>query len=121
VRPCRVLDTRNPAGPLGGPSLQPSATRTFNIAASACGIPATAVAMSVNVTVTNAKASGYLTLDRGDAASLPQTGTIYFSANKTRANNALVRLASDGSGTIKVLDATGGTVDLIVDVNGYFK
>jgi hypothetical protein len=120
VRPCRVLDTRNPAGPLGGPSLQPSATRTFNIAASTCGIPASAVAISVNVTVTNAAGSGYLTVDRGDVVSLPMVGTICFSANKTRANNALVALASDASGTIKVLAATGGTVDFILDVNGYF-
>jgi hypothetical protein len=121
VKPCRVLDTRNAAGPLGGPSLQPSAIRTFNIASSACGIPAAAVATSVNITVTNPAASGHLTLDRGDAASLPQVGTIYFSAHQTRANNALVSLAEDGSGTIKVLDASSGTVDLIVDVNGYFR
>ena len=121
VRPCRVLDTRNPTGPLGGPSLQPSATRTFNIAASICGIPASAVAISVNVTVTNAAGSGYLTVDRGDAVSLPMVGTIDFSANKTRANNALVALASDASGTIKVLAATGATVDFILDVNGYFR
>jgi len=121
VTPCRILDTRKPAGSLGGPSLQPSATRTFNVAAAACGIPAAAVAISVNVTVTNPAAAGYLTLGRGDAASLPTTGTIYFSAHQIRANNTFIALASDTTGTIKVLDASTGTVDLIVDVNGYFR
>ena len=62
-----------------------------------------------------------LTLDRGDAAVLPQVGTIEFSASKTRANNAIVALAGDGSGTIQVLDASGGTVDFILDINGYFR
>ena len=119
--PCRVVDTRSPAGPLGGPSLQPSATRTFDVAASACGVPAAALAVSVNLTVTNAAASGYLTLDRGDAAPLPLVSTINFPAGRTRANNAFVSLASDGSGTIAVFSATGGTVDFILDVNGYFR
>lgn len=121
VSPCRVIDTRNPVGPLGGPSLQPSATRTFNVAASACGIPATAAAISVNLAVTNASQAGNLTLDRGDAAQLPVTSAINFSANRTRANNAIVPLASDASGTIKVLAATGGTVDFVLDVVGYFR
>jgi hypothetical protein len=121
VPPCRLVDTRKPAGPLGGPSLQPSATRTFNIAASTCGIPVTAAVISVNVTVTNPAAPGHVTIDRGDAASLPQTSTINFSASQTRANEALLRVASDGSGTIKVLAATAGTVNLILDVSGYFQ
>ncbi len=119
--PCRVLDTRNPAGPLGGPSLQPSGTRTFNVASSACGIPADAVAISVNLTVAAPASPGYLKVDRGDAAQLPQTSAINFSAGRTRANNAIISLASDGSGTIKVLSGTSGTADLILDVNGYFR
>ena len=47
--------------------------------------------------------------------------TINFSANQTRANNAVLPLASDRSGTISVLAGTGGTVDFILDVNGYFQ
>ena len=121
LSPCRVVDTRNPAGSLGGPSLQPSATRTFDVAASACGVPAAALAVSVNLTVTNTAAAGHLTVDRGDAVPLPFVSTINFSAGQTRANNAFVSLASDGSGTIEVLSATGGIVDFILDVNGYFR
>jgi hypothetical protein len=29
LEPCRLIDTRNPAGPLGGPALQPGAARLF--------------------------------------------------------------------------------------------
>ena len=57
LSPCRVLDTRNQSGPLGGPALQPRATRTFDVAASACGIPAGAVAISANLTVTECEGS----------------------------------------------------------------
>lgn len=121
VPPCRVLDTRNPTGPLGGPALQPFATRTFNVAASACGIPAAAAAISVNLAVTNPAKPGNLTLDRGDAAQMPLASAINFSANRTRANNAVVPLATNASGTIKVLASTAGTVDFILDVNGYFQ
>jgi hypothetical protein len=119
--PCRVLDTRNPTGPLAGPSLQPGATRTFDVAASACGIPATAKAISVNLTVTGPVGPGHLTLYPGDAVQAPLASTINFSANQTRANNAVLPLASDGSGTINVLAGTGGTVDFILDVNGYLE
>ena len=119
--PCRVLDTRNPTGPLAGPSLQPGATRTFDVAASLCGIPVTAKAISVNLAVTGPVGPGYLTLYPGDAVQVPLASTINFSANQTRANNAVLPLASDGSGTINVLAGTGGTVDFILDVNGYFE
>ena len=42
LTPCRVADTRNAAGPLGGPSLAAQSTRPFPILASSCGLPASA-------------------------------------------------------------------------------
>jgi hypothetical protein len=39
----------------------------------------------------------------------------------TRANNAIVTLAADGTGRIAVLNASTGTVHLLVDVSGYFE
>jgi hypothetical protein len=121
VTPCRLVDTRNPAGPLGGPSLQGNATRTFDVAAAACGIPTTAVAISVSIAVTNPSQPGSLTLDRGDGAQMPLASAINFPAHGTRANNAVVPVASNGTGTIRVLAATAGTVDFILDVTGYFR
>ena len=42
-------------------------------------------------------------------------------AGVTRANNSMLQLALDGSGTIKVENRSTGTLDLIIDVNGYFR
>jgi hypothetical protein len=120
VTPCRVLDTRNPDGPLGGPALQPHATRTFDVAASPCGIPATAEAVSVVLTVTQGTAPGNLVIYPGDVAK-PTANAISYPAGKTRANNGVFRLASDGSETIKVYTNSSGTVHFILDVNGYFQ
>ena len=44
VTPCRVADTRNAAGPLGGPNLAAQSTRSFPILASSCGQPVSAQA-----------------------------------------------------------------------------
>jgi virginiamycin B lyase len=121
LSPCRVLDTRNPTGSLGGPSLQPAGSpdRTF-VVAGACGVPTDAAAVSVNVAVTNAAGSGYLSLYRGGGART-STYSISFSAGQTRANNAILQLALDGSGSFNVQNASLGTVDFILDVNGYFR
>ena len=52
ITPCRVADTRNtPNGPFAGPALTAQGTRDFVIPNSACGIPNTATAYSLNVAV----------------------------------------------------------------------
>ena len=49
VTPCRIADTRTlPAGPFSGPAIANNETRSFPIPQSACGIPSTAVAYSLN-------------------------------------------------------------------------
>ena len=60
--PCRVLDTRNAVGPLGGPIMGAGQSRSFNVPSSTCGIPATAKAYSLNATVVPPASLGYLTL-----------------------------------------------------------
>ena len=62
VTPCRVVDTRNAAGPFGGPTLGAGTSREFDIPQSACKIPSSAVAYSLNVTVVPQVALGYLTI-----------------------------------------------------------
>ncbi len=117
VAPCRVADTRDPIGPLGGPSLSAGTTRTFPIAGS-CGIPEGAVAVAANLTVTGPSAAGNLRAFP-DGAPMPDTSTINFSATQTRANNAIVRL---GAGQISIrCDMPGGSTDVVLDVVGYFQ
>lgn len=118
VTPCRVADTRNPQGPYGGPSLVSGVPRLFTFGGQ-CGVPSTAAAVSLNITVVSPMASGHLTLYPGGEAP-SQTSTINFKGNQTRANNAVLALSMDGVvGALPVL-LGGGQVDLIVDVNGYF-
>lgn len=119
VPPCRLIDTRNPAGPTGGPALQPGTARTFTLGG-ACGIPATARALSVNVTITGPAAAGFLALTAADQQA-GGTSTINFGAGTTLTNNDVLRLSSEGTGSIAVVDGSPGGVHLILDVTGYFQ
>ncbi|HEY6929941.1 MAG TPA: right-handed parallel beta-helix repeat-containing protein [Thermoanaerobaculia bacterium] len=116
--PCRIVDTRNGSGPLGGPALVAGARRTFTLTGG-CGIPATARSLSLNVTVTAPTASGDLKLFAGGTAT-PTSTTINYGPGQTRANNAQPALG--GSGNLAVqCDQASGSVQLIIDVNGYFQ
>ena len=119
VSPCRLVDTRNPTGPRGGPALLPSSRRNFTLTG-ACLVPATAKAVSVNLTVAGSTAAGFLTLFPGNGIA-PPTSSINFMTGQTRANNAVVLLATDGTGSLAVLNGAAGTVHFILDVNGYFQ
>jgi hypothetical protein len=117
VPPCRLLDTRAGAqGPLA--SAAPVAWGAY----AACGIPSTAKALSVNVTIVAPTGAGFLTLFPGDGP-LPPTSTINFRAGQVRANNAVVPLAAGGDGSLAAFAsiAGNGTVHVVLDVNGYFE
>jgi glucose/arabinose dehydrogenase len=117
ISPCRLVDTREPPSPYGGPRLEAGADRTFTVAGQ-CGLPPTASAVSANVTVTGATSSGHLVVV--PTAPEPQlTSTINFQAGQTRANNAILSLASDGSLVVRTGMPEGG-VDFILDLTGYF-
>lgn len=120
LTPCRVLDTRNPNGPLGGPAIGASAQRTFTLPP-ACGIPSGAKSVSVNVTVVNPATQGDLVVYPATLVTAPNTSTISFRAGQTRANNALLLLSTDGTGRITVKNNATGAFDLVLDVNGYFN
>ena len=121
--PCRVVDTRDPDGPLGGPALPASggADRAFPLVSGACGIPANAIALSVNVTVVNPAASGDVLVYPGDRTAPDVASSVAFLAGKTRAAVTVVRLPNDGTATVKARNRSGGPVDLLIDVTGYFR
>ncbi|MCM3874989.1 MAG: PKD domain-containing protein [Thermoanaerobaculia bacterium] len=121
LSPCRLLDTRNAAGPRGGPSIGPSGgpDRVFLLTGT-CGIPANARSLVTNVTVTNAGAVGDLSVF-GANDSPGGTTSVSFRAGVARANANVVRLATDGSGTIRVRNNSAAPLDLILDVSGYFR
>ncbi|HXO42514.1 MAG TPA: glycoside hydrolase family 44 protein [Thermoanaerobaculia bacterium] len=119
--PCRVLDTRNPTGAWAGPAIASGVQRSFALAGR-CGIPATARAVSANLTVTGAGASGYLRAFAADLAAVPAVSNLNFGAGQVRANNAIVAVSQDGNAAITIQpELATGTVNVIFDVNGYFQ
>ena len=114
VTPCRIFDTRS-SSPLAS-----GVKRTFAIAG-ACGVPPTARSVAVNQTIVGATGQGHLVLYPASIPhSLPVASSMSFPAARTRANNALVPLAS-GSVDATVTVEGGGTAHLILDVTGYFE
>lgn len=120
LTPCRVLDTREASGPTAGaPALAAGARRVFRMSGK-CGIPADAKALSINVTVTRTGAAGDIKVTPADQLTA-LSSTLSFSAGRTRASTTLMRLPADGSGTIAATNTAPAAVDLIVDVNGFFR
>ena len=119
--PCRILDTRNVNGTLGGPALVAGVRRDF-VLTGTCGIPPTAVSVSANVTVTGSSAAGSLVAFPADLVQAPLANTLSLRAGGTRANNAVLLLARDGSGGVAFAnDLPSGSAHLIVDVNGWWE
>jgi hypothetical protein len=114
VSPCRVADTRNATGPLGGPAIAALATRNFPVR-SACGLPATATAYSLNITVVPRGSLGYLSIWPGGRTQ-PTVSTLNALDGRIKANAAIVPAGADGSVNVFVTDTT----DVIIDINGVF-
>jgi hypothetical protein len=104
---------------LAGPVLQPGETRILPLLLSGCGIPANAAAVALNVT-TISTASGGLALGAGNVPA-PAFDSIPLAAGKTRAVQTVVRLATDGTGTIAVRNDSAAPLDLVLDVSGTFE
>jgi hypothetical protein len=115
VAPCRVVDTRDPAGPLGGPTIGAKSRRDFPIQYSSCGIPATATAYSLNVTAVPKRPLGYLTI-WPTGATQPLVSTLNSYSGGVVANAAIVPAGTGGQVSVYVSDAS----DVVMDINGYF-
>jgi endosialidase-like protein len=116
LTPCRLVDTRGNGfgGAFGPPSLAAGVPRDFPLQGQ-CGIPATAAAVSLNVTATSTLGPGFFLL-HPQGGVLPLVSTLNYVAGETVANAALVPL---GPGGLTVIAGVSGA-DLILDVNGYF-
>jgi hypothetical protein len=119
LTPCRLLDTRLAAGPYGAPAV-PAGSERVVLATGRCSIPGGAKAVSVNATAVTPAAAGNLRFFPGDGTA-PNASALNFAAGQTRANNAIVMLASSGSGTFAVRNSATASVDVVIDVNGYFE
>ena len=115
VTPCRIADTRNGAGPFGGPVLSAAETRDFPVRSSACGIPASAQAYALNVTVVPTGPLGYLTIWPSGQVQ-PTVSTLNSLDGRIKANAAIVPAGPDGGVSVFVSNST----HVILDINGYF-
>lgn len=118
LAPCRVVDTRLPPGPGGGPAIGLGEERTFALLGGACGVPGSAAALAVNVT-SLAAATGTLHLGAGNEA-LPTVG-LPLRAGRPSATQSIVRLATDGTGSVVVGHDAPAPVHVILDVVGWFQ
>jgi hypothetical protein len=118
LTPCRLIDTRGSGGPLGGPALAANADRSFPVAGQ-CGIPVTAKAVALTVTVTQPTAQGDLRLYPG-GGTLPSTSTMNYRAGQTRASNSIVVLGPSADFVVRCVQAAG-TTHFLADVTGYFE
>ena len=119
VTPCRVIDSRNANGPSGGPILAAGTVRNVKVTG-VCSISATAKSIAVNITSVSPPSGGWFTLFPGPAGSgIPAASTLNYTTNKTLANNAIVRVGSDG--TINIYNSGPSAAHFIIDVNGYFQ
>jgi len=116
--PCRVVDTRDATKPsgFGPPFISGETARSFAIPAGPCGgIPSTAKAYSLNVTVVPHGELGYLTV-WPTGQSEPLASTLNSLDGEVKANAAIVPA---GTGEAISVFATNDT-DVILDINGYF-
>jgi hypothetical protein len=116
VSPCRLADTRQTT------VMHAVEDRPFKVQ-TLCNIPIGAQAVSLNVTAVNATAEGFLTL-YPNGVSMPTVSTVNFLKNQTVANGAIVPLGSYGTfpnADLRVVAGLNGTVNVILDVTGYFQ
>ncbi|MGH9369679.1 MAG: right-handed parallel beta-helix repeat-containing protein [Thermoanaerobaculia bacterium] len=118
LTPCRVADTRGPAGPYGNPPLSANTDRVF-LLIGRCAIPTTAQAVAFNFTITQPTDAGDLRIYPA-GYDLPLVSTMNYRAGQTRANNAIVPLGPAGDIAIRCVQAAGN-VHFIIDVVGYLE
>jgi hypothetical protein len=115
VTPTRLVDTRygtktNPVRT----AIAPNATLTVRVAGvSGSPVPSGATSATVNLMVVSPTAAGWLSADSAAGG----TWTSDFVAGQTRSTLVVSRLGTDG--TMRVVNHSRGTVQLVADVQAY--
>ena len=111
---------RHPYGqPVGTEtSITAAHSESFLLATTASGIPTTATSVAANVTVVAGANSGYLSVYPAPAATTqPDFSDVNWVANGIVPNFTIAD--TNGTGSVEVYNSNG-TVDIVVDVFGYF-
>ncbi|XVS64649.1 hypothetical protein ACQPYE_00865 [Actinosynnema sp. CA-299493] len=107
--PTRAYDSRNTGGPFGG-----GESRSVDF--SSYGVPSGATAVALNITGVNATANTYVTAWPSGSAR-PTASSLNLGPNSATPNGVTVALGSDRKVN---LFNNAGSVNLIVDITGYY-
>jgi photosystem II stability/assembly factor-like uncharacterized protein len=109
--PNRILDTR-----LSHQTLGAGGSLNLTVAGGSTGVPASAIGVVLNVTVTNTSASSLLTVWPAGQAR-PATSNLNWLVGETRPN--LVNVPVGANSKVSIYNAKG-SADVVVDEEGYF-
>ena len=111
VAPCRLVDTRQTGQPIQGGTSQDFAIPQLG----SCGIPSSASAYSLNVTVAPYGPLGYLTVWPSGLAQ-PNVSTTNSRDGRTKAAGTIVQAGTNSAVSIYA----SNTTNVILDIDGYF-
>jgi alpha-tubulin suppressor-like RCC1 family protein len=117
LSPSRLLDIRTG---VGAAKIAVAAGGTVHLQVNGSGgVPASGVsAVVLNVTVTEPTKAGIMSV-YGDGDALPGTPNLNFVAAQTVPNLVIAAVGIDGK--VAFHNGSGGTVQLVADVSGYFR
>lgn len=116
--PARLLDSRAAVGRPGTTPVPARGEVSLQVAGRG-GVPQSGVrAVVLNVTVTDAKEGGHLTV-WPSGTTRPNSSNLNWTAGRTVPNHVVVPVGADG--TVKLFNASWGTAHLIADVFGYYS
>jgi len=118
LSPVRLLDTRvgTATNPVRAAVPAGSTLKVAVAGISGSPVPAGATAVALNVTVTAPRTAGFVSVS--DAAP-NGSSSLNFVAGQTVANLVISKIAPDG--TVSIHNGSGGTLQLVADVQGYNK
>ena len=113
IEPTRFMDTRDPAA--GGYVPDPATGQPVCTVVDRFGVPTTAEAVVINVTVVDPKAGGYVTV-WPDTLAQPVASSLNYTVGQVVPNAVTVGLGAAGG----VALSSKAPADLVVDVAGWF-
>lgn len=130
VVPARVLDTREDLGLAGpfasGVGRDLTVTGVVSVGDGDGGstaqeiVPAEATAIVANVTAVNPTGRGWVAVRPGDATGVPSTSSLNVQVGLAVPNSVTVGVDPSGRIELYYFSRSGGSVDLVVDIVGYY-
>lgn len=117
IRPCRLVDTRLPDGPLGGPVLGGGVARVFPLAGN-CSIPPNATAVVLDIVVVQPAVSGTML---AWAAGTPQPATSTSNYDPVNYATALQTVVGLGGTPGSISLVCSSTAHIVIDATAYYQ